>query len=107
MATFNIFGDEPTNFFDSEPRDGRWWIPEQFSRTEGMLWDDFAIKSVYNDPVAQALFHSAYFDQSVSQDDRAAIRDALNDYMADEYNIEFQEVFDWDTWRENYEGGAE
>jgi hypothetical protein len=74
---------------------GRW------SATEDLLWND-AFGSQFNDQTAQALYHAAYFDQDYSTDERVQIRQAFADYLADEYDIDFDDVFDWETWRESY-----
>jgi hypothetical protein len=74
---------------------GRW------SQTEDLLWTD-AFGNQFEDTTAQALFHAAYFDQSYETDERVQIRRALDEYLKDEYDIEFDEVFDWEAWRESY-----
>lgn len=57
-----------------------------------------------DDPRAQALFHEAYFHKGsdYSPEERAAIRDELSNYLLNEYGIDFDDAFDWDTWRETY-----
>lgn len=85
----------------SDPFD---WLPSGWSDGEKQLWEDFDSAGAFDDQHAQALFHAAYFDTGQSPDDRAAIRDALEQYLMDTYGIEFDEVFDWDAWRELYEG---
>lgn len=51
------------------------------------------------DPLAHDMFMSAAFDK----DDRAYID--LVEHMWNEYGIDFDEVFDWEDYREYYEGG--
>lgn len=73
----------------------------RFSHTEQHLWDD-AFGHQFRDNTAEALFHAAYFDQDYTTDERRQIRNALDEYLADEYGIDFQDEFDWETWRESY-----
>lgn len=78
---------------------------DDLSGAEDALWlDAFAANAdVFYDPTAQALFHEAYFNPGGWESDQlAAIRDNLHDYLQEEYGIDFDEVFDWDAWREAY-----
>jgi hypothetical protein len=74
----------------------------EFTQLENQLWDNAF--GEFHDPVAEALFHEAYFvrNSSFSAEELGAIRDSLQDYMRDEYGIDFNDVFDWDAWRESY-----
>jgi hypothetical protein len=82
----------------SEPFD----FASSFGQTEGILWGE--VFGDYRDPVAEALYHEAYFNKgSWESDELSAIRDSLNAYMMDEYGIDFDAAFDWNTWREMYE----
>jgi len=83
---------------------GPWDYASDFGNVENYLWQD-AFGGEFHDPVAEALFHEAYFvrDSSFSPDELSAIRDNLQAYMVDEYGINFAEEFDWQTWREGYE----
>lgn len=74
---------------------GRW------SPTEDMLWRG-AFGDEFNDQTAQALFHAGYFDQSYETSERVQIRQALDDYLGEMYDLDFDEVFDWEAWRESY-----
>lgn len=74
---------------------GRW------TAAEDLLWTD-AFGGEFEDTTAQALFHAAYFDQSYSTDERVQVRRALDEYLADVYDIDFDDVFDWEAWRESY-----
>lgn len=78
----------------------------EFTHLENALWDNAF--GDFNDPVAEALFHEGYFvrDSGFSPDELGAIRDSLTDYLRDEYGIEFDDVFDWDAWRESYGNAA-
>lgn len=73
---------------------------QNWSNTEHFLWD--SAFGEFNDPTAQALFHAGYFDQDYTTAERAAIRAELDRYLDDEYDIDFDDVFDWESWRESY-----
>jgi hypothetical protein len=73
----------------------------RFSHTESYLWQD-AFGETFRDQTAEALFHAAYFDQDYTTDERVQVRRALQEYMAEEYDIDFDEQFDWEAWRESY-----
>lgn len=62
--------------------------------------------NLYNDNMAQNLFDAALFDHDISSGDRAAIMDSLRDYMWDEYGVDFDDVFDWEAYREAYDNAG-
>jgi hypothetical protein len=78
-------------------------LSAEFGQTEHYLWDDTF--GDFHDPVAQALFHEAYFVRGshFSPEELSAIRDNLSAYLQDEYGFDFDQYFDWDTWRDVYE----
>lgn len=79
------------------------FLPNGWSQREANLYADaFSPIGAFDDPVAQALFNEGYFNRDIPADDRSAIREALNDYMLQEYDVEFNDIFDWDAWREAY-----
>ncbi len=76
---------------------------EDWSRGEQELYTG-AFQSIggIDDPVAQTLFDNAYFNRDIDPEMRAEAREALDRYVRDEYGYEFDELFDWDAWRESY-----
>ncbi len=48
------------------------------------------------------LFDVAYFDQDITPDERADARDALREYLSEEYGVDFDAAFDWEAYREWY-----
>lgn len=66
------------------------WDPPEWQNI--VLWDD----SGSWDRQAADLFWAAYVDE------RPDALDELRSYMYDEYNIEWDEVFDWVDFREWY-----
>lgn len=81
------------------------FLPNGWSDTERSLYQNaFEPVGAYQDMTAQALYNEGYFNRDINHDARMAIRESLDAYMADVYGVNFQEIFDWDTWREAYEG---
>lgn len=73
-----------------------------FESTEGRLWEDLVgdLPDALDDRLAQALYHEAYYDHDILTPDRVGAREALEEFMFDEYGIDFLAEFDWDAWRE-------
>jgi hypothetical protein len=80
-------------------------INEWTSITEFQLFDDLAghDSRMFNDPWVQNLYDAALFDYDISRDDRAAIMTTLRDYMRDEYGVDFDDAFDWEGFRSQYD----
>lgn len=84
----------------SDPFD---FLPGSWSPTESEIWQSsFGEGDAFYDPVAQELYNQGFFNFDISSDDRMAIRGALEDYLHDEYGVSFDDVFDWDAWRDAY-----
>lgn len=58
---------------------------------------------MYNDPWIQNLYDASLFEHDVSSSDRSAILNSLRDYMWDHYGVDFDDVFDWEGFREAYD----
>lgn len=91
--------------------DGHWWdnqwnnLPEEWGETESRLFEDLLAgdSALENDRLAQALYDEALFNFDLSAEDRRDIMDTLRDYLWEEYEIDFDDVFDWESWRELYD----
>lgn len=80
-------------------------IIDRFSEREYGMWYDFAggMEDVYSDQSAQTLFHEALFNFGEWSDaQREAIEDMMFDYFLEEYGIDFEDQFDWESYREWY-----
>lgn len=58
---------------------------------------------VFADETLQMLYHEALFDFDISSANRETTYDLLVDYLWDNYGIDFDEVMDWESYREWYE----
>lgn len=82
--------------------DGR----DDWSRHENRLWANMAEDNFADDRMAQTLYHAAFFEFGESPDQTNAIRDAFRGYMAEYYDVDVNEAFDYNAWRELYASGA-
>jgi hypothetical protein len=62
---------------------------------------------LFNDQWVRTLYDISLFDfGNVTREDRALAINALRDYMESEYGMDFDDVFDWEAYREAYDSGA-
>lgn len=93
---------------------GNWWdnqwenLPDEWGRNESRLFEEFVGSDsvMENDRLLQALYDEALFNFDLSNEDRAAIMETMRDYVWDEYGIDFDDVFDWEAYREAYDSVA-
>lgn len=80
-------------------------IPEDWDATQRDIFGELlgGEPEIMADGQLQFLFQEAYFDRSLDPADRALIQDYLEDYLANEYGIDFNAEFDWDAYREWYD----
>lgn len=78
-----------------------------WSSLEEALFSDLGAfhDSVFQDQDLQNAFHLGWFDKSIDKDYREAAREFVYEWLEVEYGIDFDEEFDWDTWREEYKAG--
>lgn len=60
----------------------------------------------FDDRFTQTLYDTALFNWDISPNERAAVLDALRDRMWDQYGLDFDDVFDWESYREAYDSGS-
>lgn len=81
---------------------------EEWSAPEQELWLDMVDKSGHSELMqddALLAFYDIAFNTpkgDIAGDERAAIMDALYDYIEETYGFDFNEHFDWEAWREAY-----
>lgn len=88
------------------PRDD---YPDSWEADEARLWEDIAGsregdygETLRADEHAQVLFEAGWFDdiQSMTIDQRNAVRDEFFDYCIEQGYFYDREDFDWEAWRE-------
>jgi hypothetical protein len=89
-------GDEPVDDYDT---------PDYWYQNEDSLFDALigGHSTAGDDAHLQELFDKALFDPDVADDERAEAYDELVDYLWDEYEIDFEDVFDWEDYRSWYD----
>lgn len=93
---------------------GHWWddqwenLPDEWSPTESQLFEQFVNGDdlMENDRLLQALYDEAMFNFDLPHSDRVLILETMRDYVWDEYGIDFDDVFDWEAYREAYDSVA-
>lgn len=80
--------------------------PDVWTDKQAEIYEDtFPNPTLSSDPVVEALFFHGYMDMEIDTPERNAAREALYEYLNDEYGVDFDEVFDWEEWREQYTKG--
>lgn len=89
-----VFGD------DGEPEDNG----DSFSYEEGQeyLYDIIGFTDASFDETAHNLFYDAMYNDALTIDERIQMFEDLQDYLYEEYDIDFAEYWDWDDFREWY-----
>ena len=89
-------------------------IWEGWSEDENALWQD-AISNIaeeYGENVAntiaedgwvQFLYHEALWDFAETGETRAGVFEAFMEYMADTYDIDWEDIYDWEDYRAAYD----
>lgn len=79
-------------------------IISQFGETEYGFWHETTkdYPEAYADVYAQNMFHEAFFDFEFENHEREAMHEILEDYFWEEYELDFDELFDWEGYREWY-----
>lgn len=65
--------------------------------------DDATAARIEADPLAYVFYEEAMWDWSLDGDVRNDLYERFTEYMEDHYGIEWEEVFDWEAWREDYD----
>lgn len=86
--------------------DEDWFVPDSWYTAEADMFFTMAggDNDVLNDEHLQLLFDVAYFTDGINPDERHDAREALAEYLAEEYDIDFDAAFDWEAYREWYAG---
>lgn len=80
-------------------------IPEDWSDTEIELFDSLVAgdANVGEDFYLQDLFDAALFDPDATMAEREEAYNRMVEYLWDQYDIDFDEAFDWEDFRAWYE----
>ena len=86
-------------FFDDD-------LPDNWGNYEAMLFADMSLSNMdmYGDPFVRGHLHDSLFDfDKFDSEVRQGKLDELKQYLRDEYDINFDDIFDWESWREWYD----
>lgn len=87
-------------------------IPAEWGRNEKDLWVEMVDSSgggsaskpdVHNDQLLRAMYDTALYNWDITPEERRAVMDTMVDYLWDEYEIDFDDVFDWEGYRDAYD----
>jgi len=70
------------------------------SHTEQYLWEGFP-DDVQDDRHLYDMFHD-FMDPRTPGDVRSADYQLIDNYLWEEYDLEFDDIMDWEAWREWY-----
>lgn len=96
----------PSDYWDSG--DWEYHDDKNFGEDYGGLYDDLFrdhSEDAWSDGFAKMLFDIGFVHPDEAPDVVASAREMLAEWMAEEYGLDFDQEFDWETWRELY-GGA-
>lgn len=79
------------------------WSSVEFSLYDTAVGNN---PGAFEDTFTQALYDTALFNFDIDANERAIVLDALRDRMWDEYGVDFDDVFDWEAYREAYDSGS-
>lgn len=85
--------------------DDEYFVPADWYGAEKDLYDSLVDgdPELGNDHTLQLLFDVALFDSDIRPEEREGAMDVLIEYLWDEYGLDFDDIFDWDGYREWYE----
>jgi hypothetical protein len=72
------------------------------------LWID-ATKSeprLAGNPEAQRFYDAAFFTFAETREQREANQNNFVEYIWDEYGLDWDDIFDWESYREDYDENA-
>jgi hypothetical protein len=81
------------------------WAPDDWFPAEQDMFMDLLGNNAggLGDSYLQELFDIAMFDTDISREVRDDAYDSLVDYLWNEYGIDFEDMFDWEDYREWYD----
>lgn len=83
-------------------------VPSEWYDAESILFDNLVNgdAGIGSDPYLQDLFDAAMFDPDISPEEREEAYQNLVQYLEDEYDLDFEDIFDWEDYREWYDSAA-
>src|SRR5262245_62082310 len=95
MADYDEFDDDEKFDYGSLPLENQ----------QEFLYELIGFDADPGDVTAHELFWEVMYNDELTQSERDALYEQLQDYLYDEYGMYFDDVWDWEDFREWYEGG--
>lgn len=73
---------------------------------QDVLYDVIGFGNAPEDQYAHDLFYNYYYNDNISVSNRIQLYDQLVDYLSSYYGIDFNETWDWEDFRNWYDGAA-
>lgn len=83
-------------------------LPASWGAGKAALWTD-ATKSeprMARDENAQRFYDAAFFTMAETRAEREAMQNNFVEFIWDEYGIDWDDIFDWESYREDYDENA-
>lgn len=83
-------------------------LPRSWGRNKAALWRDATAGEdvLARDPMAQRFYDAALYTFADTKEQRKRNIDNFKQYIADEYGLDWDDIFDWEDWRGNYDATA-
>lgn len=80
-------------------------LPESWGSNKAALWIDATTTepALARDEYAQMFYDAALYTHSESRDQRELNLANFKAYIFDEYGVEWDHIFDWESYREDYD----
>lgn len=87
-------------------------IPDDWGRNESDLWTEMVDASgggsqrktdLHNDDLLRELYDTALYNWDITPAERRATMTTLIAYLDEFYDVDFDDIFDWEGYRENYD----
>ncbi len=81
-------------------------LPEKWGPEQRSIWQDMVRDippAAREDNTLMMLYDYALFDDTLSPRDKDVVYFALTDLLRDDYGVDFDEIFDWEAYKEWYE----
>lgn len=80
-------------------------LPSDWHPIEATVFEDLTdgIPAIMDNVYVQDLYHDAMWNLDIPIRERDAAHNELVEFIHDQYEIEFDQEFDWEAWREWYD----
>lgn len=91
--------DDDGSFIPQHELDMSWFAIEEREAFFSLPID------LQEDPLVEFMHHEL-FDDRLARDEMQLVFEQLRDYVESEYGVDWDDVYDWESWREWYDNAA-